>query len=507
MFNYIIFLNNDNQLSVTSKKHIKYLSRKYKCYPCNIIENSLKLDGKSAEQLSTDVISEITNWFSDSEDVFKLMFSSKEMYEHFTSYYFFGCKHSLFSIKNLNDYSFIDKNIIYPFINILEIDQDEKFKELDMVYSEKYTPRLKELEIIVNSENMYGFSKTLQKRKIPTVKVYEDQDETEIESELYVKKFSNFIPYNFTDASAIKFFINKHNLAKFRLNKFLNLESLECWTVFDEDFKHLKHLTQLKQEIKGRLEGTKYVNSVFKDFHLNLLPNLRVLEIGFQNEITDEGLKKTPLLEVLEIKNGVISNKGIQYLKFLKTLKLFDNNIITGDVLKYTPLLIHLNLDTENIENKHLEHLKHLRTLFLFHSELKVTGKVLENFPNLEFLSLITTPEITDKHLKKLIHLKFLNISSKNGEINGSFLANTPNLIYLFILSPNLIENKHIGGLKKLESVYLPNSKIRYSELKRWKEFGEEMYKEYSFPEHEGIEYYGRWGQLSRKRLFESIEK
>ena len=120
---------------------------------------------------------------------------------------------------------------------------------------------------------------------------------------------------------------------------------------------------------KKDISDTKnYLDSIGKKYSLNILVNLRTLELSRATEISDEGLallKEMKNLERLIIESSKVTDAGILFLKDipnLKYLKLMNTPVGDSVVnsLKELKKLESLDLINTNVSEKGLEDLQNL---------------------------------------------------------------------------------------------------------------------------------------------------
>jgi len=188
-------------------------------------------------------------------------------------------------------------------------------------------------------------------------------------------------------------------------------------------------------------------NLLIVDEDINLLPpTLTVLDLGFDQNLTNTGIKNLPRdLKQLGLCYSNIGNAGLSYLPpHLTHLSIKYGNKITDLGLKYLPrTLTHLELP----------------------SNTTMTDKGLKNLPpNLLHLDLRDNQYITNEGLKYLpLTLNYLNLHSNLNISDEGLNSLPPSLTYLDLHSTRSISDQ---GLSYLHAAVLLNYLDLYSNKK-----------------------------------------
>lgn len=171
------------------------------------------------------------------------------------------------------------------------------------------------------------------------------------------------------------------------------------------------------------------------DKHLSTFRNLIELYLGYESNITDEGIKPLSSLNALTtgpwISHSVLNSLTnltelsvqddygltdfVSLLSNLTALRIPGHQLITTGIQTLTNLT---DLDISEfspIKGKFIENLSKLQILDLSENQL-VKDKHLRKLTNLTCLSLQGTSSISDEAVKRLTNLRFLNLCF-NGEI------------------------------------------------------------------------------------------
>jgi len=462
---YIIF-KVKNKLFITSSKHSKKLQ--YKGYNCKICPSTLNVTGKSGGELTKDVWGDITNWFTDPKDFFKLFFSSKNIYENLLHMYN-GCENILFkqNHKVLDTWgmqlSFI-KNLrqIYIQSKRLQIILEKQIKTLSncvnltqFKYGEKGNPGIddyipKVLELLPQNVKKYTayFIKNDHLKHLKHI--------TNLEIAWYGGDYIKL--KSLGDLENLKVLTLGKGLYPVHIsNQFEKLTNLEELYLLPRFFSHLwfglKHenfdifknvnkLTWLKV-LQFKITMPFFLTEKETNLKLKLV-NLKELELGPGIEHHPELLDNLNELEVLKLERAPLFHHDIPQrnstIKTLSTVKRLWVNY------KWVP-----STEWENyIPFFKFEDFKRLTHLTITTFKRDIVDGDIKNLHFLKFLKIdLKSKFITDKGIKNLFLLKFLSLK-KNKNIEGKGLKNLILLEFLNLERNVHIKSKHVIHLKNL---------------------------------------------------------
>jgi len=228
---------------------------------------------------------------------------------------------------------------------------------------------------------------------------------------------------------------------------------------------------------KKDINDTKnYLDSIGKKYSLNVLVNLRTIELSRATEISDEGLallKELKNLERLIIESSKITDNGILFLKEipnLKYLKLMNTPVgdSVANSLKDLQKLEHLDLINTNISEQGL-------------------GEIQKNLPNVTVLcNTCQTKKLDDAKafldslkvnfsIDELKSVKKLYLSSKKIQEEKLFLLKELKNLKEIDLNYSSITDKAVEHLKELKNLNLISLEKTNMTEKGYKELQKEL--------------------------------
>jgi len=509
---YIIF-KVKNKLFITSSKHSKKLQ--YKGYNCKICPFTLNVTGKSGGELTTDVWGDITNWFTDPKDFFKLFFSSKNIYESLLFMYN-GCENILFkqitSFFNLDDVkmNFI-RNLrqVYPELIVFNPKTYELHKKLlsicknlNTFESKYFMSEDKERHIILGILNTHnGFKKYKTSflknidlkhlKKITHLEVV--NNEAKEEESLELDKLENLkslkLGMGFNPALI--------NFKRLKLEELYIMkgffddedeidEDYETDAEVDVSFDILKDFSQIKGLKKlSFLFPVKKIFGWKEDYSLDL-ERLESLELIGDYQLNKKFLEKTTKLKnlILDSQYAQVNfNHFTKNLLNLKRIWLTNVNEIKVNNFKF---LTHLHVrgswgaggyvpfisQPVSITDDDIKDLYFLKYLSITFGSQKITDNGIKNLLLLQFLSLERNGNLTALALKRLKSLNFLCLRRILGDEEE--LINLTNLKILAIPLNIYLKNEHLKNLREKSKQIVTFKRGHKGLLKR-----DETYKRY----------------------------
>lgn len=209
---------------------------------------------------------------------------------------------------------------------------------------------------------------------------------------------------------------------------------------------------------------------------LNMLPELRYLDLHRNEKITNGGLMNLIHLTDLELSfNKKITDNGLKFLPNLTFLSLIMNRNITDNGLGYVPKLRTLILSQNYvITNKGLLRLNQLKALYLRHN-YEISSECLSQITSLEYLNIIHNYRINEYFLRHLKKLRTLIIDSKHMITDCNNIKHVSNLIKIEIRYYDTLVNRYLKISDSIDDIYLSNLEpiissyqysIQYDDLK-----------------------------------------
>jgi hypothetical protein len=211
------------------------------------------------------------------------------------------------------------------------------------------------------------------------------------------------------------------------------IKQLVCPSSFrDDEMKYFTNLTLLNLDynqiitnngIKGLSNLTSLVLSEnVSDNGIKGLTNLTLLNLGYNEDITNSGIKCLTKLTSLYLSlNKVIDDDGIKGLTNLTKLNLGFNNVIKDNGIKGLTNLIELDLNwNRKITDDGINGLINLTSLYLGYDEI-ITDNGIKSLTNLT--ELLLNDNITDYGIKGLIKLTSLYLEDNENITNEMIIT------------------------------------------------------------------------------------
>jgi hypothetical protein len=163
---------------------------------------------------------------------------------------------------------------------------------------------------------------------------------------------------------------------------------------------------------------------------ISLLTNLKYLDLGYNEEVKDEGISSLTNLESLSLAGKTkISINGLTNLKNLRHLSLSTRDF-TDEELNKLPALTSLNLVCCSFTQGQLLKLPSLINLEFGHqSDISFTN--FHHLTTLESLNLPRKTYVRDQDLETLTNLKTLVLNNRDSHVTSQSISRLINLTYL----------------------------------------------------------------------------